>query len=98
MIQYFPCLEIVVTSENCKTGNTVSRGKDWKIRGDHTGIYYYGDQDHKNGAAGIGVITICQSDNWARVEWSNGNRNSYRIGAQNSYDLFYAGNNKSPKA
>lgn len=71
--------DIVVTSDNCKNGNTVIRGPDWKS----------GDQDHKNGAPGTGVITKCSSDYWATVEWSNGNSNGYRIGATNLYELFY---------
>ena len=55
----------------------------------------WGDQDYKNGAPGTGVIMECQSSNWAIVEWFNGIRLNYRIGAHNSYDLFFAGNDKS---
>ena len=76
-----------VTFENCETGKTVSRGKDWM----------FGDQDQQNGIAGTGVITECQSSKWARVQWNNGNSYIYHIGGVDSF-IIYSGNNKSPNA
>ncbi len=56
-----------------KTGLKVTRGRDWKWKdqGDNT----------------IGQITEVKSNKWVRVKWGNGETNSYRWGAENSYDL-----------
>ena len=75
------------TNENCETGKSVRRGKDWD----------WEDQDHQNGVPGKGVITVCQStlgNQQADVKWDNGKTFNYRIGFVNLYDLYYAGNDK----
>ena len=55
-------------------------------------------QDHENGMRGKGVIIECKKGNntkWAEVTWNNGLGNmGYRIGAENRFDLYYAGNNQ----
>ena len=84
LIQYFPCLDIAVTYANCKIGMTVRRGRNWK----------WGDEDYKNGVPGTGIISKCNGAvSWATVIWSTGTEETYRIGADNSYDLSPAGNN-----
>ena len=54
-------------------------------------------QDHENGLPVIGVINECRYGNntkWANVTWNNGDtyQYGYRIEAEGSYDLNYAGN------
>ena len=75
----------VVTYDNCVTTRVVQRGSDWR----------WGDQDYQNGRPGKGVIKRCKENKWATVRWDNGEEQLYRIGAENSYDLIYTGNNKS---
>lgn len=58
-------------------GARVVRGRDW----------CWGDQGNNT----TGTI-IDESDllEWIRVKWDNGDVNSYRIGDENKYDLYYA--------
>ena len=72
----------MVTSTNCVIGSRVMRGQDWK----------WGNQDYHNGNPGLGTITHCESDSVASVRWDNGDSNSYRTGAEGSFDLLYKGN------
>lgn len=64
-----------VLFDKVKIGDRVARGRDWK----------WGDQD------GNGAGTVIKHDGitgWARVQWDfDGSSNSYRNGADNSYDL-----------
>jgi hypothetical protein len=77
--------EIPVTVENCESGRSVRRGRDWK----------WADQDHQHGFPGTGVIDYCTTGGYgAVVDWNNGNTLGYRIGQDNYFDLYYAGNNK----
>ena len=74
-----------VTSSNCEVGLLVARGNDWK----------WDNQDFSpiTGKPTSGKITFCGhmglgSGMWAVVQWADGGKeNSYRIGAQNAYDL-----------
>ena len=54
------------------------RGKDWK----------WGTQDHVDGKESIGTITRCNENNWAEVQWDGGILGSYRIGANEHFELF----------
>ena len=91
LIQYFPCLETMVTSKNCRTDKTIMRGRDWDE------AYNKFNQD-KNGT---GVIYSCgtKKGHKALVRWSHGGQFRYRIEIDDGlFDLSYAGNNKSPNA
>lgn len=62
-------------------GAKVIRGRDWE----------WGDQDR---GSVYGVIVWQKRDGWVRVEWKNKNNNvicgnSYRIGTDGYYDLYY---------
>ncbi|XP_015429351.1 PREDICTED: LOW QUALITY PROTEIN: E3 ubiquitin-protein ligase HERC2 [Dufourea novaeangliae] len=59
-----------------KVGVRVVRGVDWK----------WGDQDGPSPGEGR---VICEPgvDGWVRVQWENGNTNSYRMGKEGKYDL-----------
>lgn len=57
-----------------KLGTRVARGTDWK----------WGDQDGQGEGR---VISEIDKDGWIRVEWDNGNKNSYRMGKEGQYDL-----------
>ena len=59
----------------------VRRGKDWK----------WGAQDHVNGEESTGTITVCQKDNWAKVQWDGGIASYYRVGTNGSFDLSIVG-------
>ena len=76
-----------VTLKNCKAGESVERGKDWNEEW---------TQDHENGVPGVGVIVECRLFDMAlaKVKWNNGGQNIYRVGEENSFDLFYSGNDK----
>ena len=63
----------IVTSSD--VGAKVVRGRDWS----------WGDQD-KNG---VGTILGLSSQGWVTVKWNNGDENSYRIGVEGKYDLYY---------
>jgi hypothetical protein len=63
-------------------GVRVTRGKDWM----------WGDQDGGAGSVGKtvdGWIRV-NWENWIRVQWDNGTSNTYRVGAEGKYDLYYA--------
>jgi E3 ubiquitin-protein ligase HECTD1 len=65
-----------VTRENFREGLRVVRGKDWK----------WDDQD--GGAGKVGVTSKDSSDGWCKVAWEGKqSTNSYRIGADNAFDL-----------
>ena len=57
-------------------GVRVKRGRDWK----------WGDQDGN----GMGTTQPGGNKGWVKVNWDNGNSNSYRCGAEDAYDLEYA--------
>lgn len=62
-------------------GLKVIRGRDWR----------WGNQDH---GSKYGEIYASTFSGWARVKWYNEEGksldfNSYRVGAQGSYDLYY---------
>ena len=63
----------IVTSSD--VGAKVVRGRDWSWR----------DQDGN----GVGTILGLSSQGWVTVKWNNGDQNSYRIGAEDKYDLYY---------
>ena len=69
---------IKVTKDNCKVGDKVVRGKDWR---------WY-DQDGGKGCVGT-INYFSESRGWVEVRWSNGYSNSYRIGAEKCYDLYF---------
>ena len=66
----------------------VVRGKDW----------ISGTQDYEKGMPGEGMIYWCNDTKWASVTWDGGSYGEYRIGAENSFDLYHAGNKTSIKA
>ena len=57
-------------------GKYVRRGRDWK----------WGDQDGNDRGTCIGL-----KDKGAYVRWANGNRNMYRWGIDDAYDIFIEG-------
>ena len=67
-----------VTMENAYVGAKVMRGPDWKWR----------NQD--GGEGNIGTIENVQANIWVSVRWSRASWNSYRVGAEDSYDLIFA--------
>ena len=75
-----------MTSENCKTGLTVGRGRDW----------VWDNQDHINGNKVTGTITLCnrKEGRIAKVRWDGERTNiqrAYRIGADGAFDLAIKG-------
>ena len=67
---------VIVTKQNVKTGDKVVKGKHWR----------WGDQ---GGYSRYGVIKYIKNNNWISVKWENGEINSYRIGAEGCYDLYF---------
>ena len=65
-----------VTLENCATGLSVQRGRDW----------HYGSQDDLLGSPPCGTIRRCMNNGWADVGF-HGVNNSYPIGATGIYAL-----------
>ena len=50
----------IVTYDNCKIGDLVVRGRDWR----------WGDQDIYEGKQMVGrIIDILKNSKWVRVEW-----------------------------
>ncbi len=61
-------------------GAKVKRGPNWR----------WGDQDGGQGRTGT-VVALAETPAWARVKWDVGGiSNTYRIGADNEFDLSYA--------
>jgi hypothetical protein len=69
--------------ESLPIGTRIVRGPDWK----------WGNQDGGDGEVGE-TIQAVQSDQWVRVKWKNGTKNTYRWGKSGKYDLKLV----SPKA
>ena len=67
---------VTVTKQNVKTDDKVIRGKDWR----------WGSQ---GGNSEFGVVKIIKDHDWVSVRWENGERNSYRIGAEGCFDLYF---------
>ena len=65
-----------VTLENCATGLSVQRGRDW----------HYSSQDDFLGSQSCGTIRRCMNNGWADVGFPRKN-NSYPIGAAGIYAL-----------
>jgi len=57
----------------------VIRGPNWR----------WGDQDGGEGKFGT-ILNLADTPGWARTKWDSGITNTYRIGAENEYDLSYA--------
>lgn len=68
--------KVSVTDQNYVKGAQVIPGKDWKWLGQDRGI-------------GI-LLPLLEEDGWCRVQWSDGYENSYRIGVDGAFDLYYA--------
>lgn len=77
-------VNIPVTVETL--GARVIKGRDWD----------WGDQ---NGGTEGTIISRLEgtTSNWVRVRWDNDNENSYRIGHDNKYDLYYAKSHSIPE-
>jgi len=69
----------MVTLDNVYIGMKVVRGRDWN----------YWDQDGEAGNVGV-VLEDTTMENWVKVQWGNGIKNSYRVGYNESYDLYVA--------
>ena len=67
---------VTVTKQNVKTGDKVIKGKDWRW-------------DSQGGNSKFGVIEVIENHNWVSVRWEDGDRNSYRIGAEGCFDLYF---------
>ena len=66
---------VIVTKENFKEKDKVVKGKHWKW-------------EDQGGYSRYGVIEYEYND-WVTVKWENGEINSYRIGAEGCYDLYF---------
>lgn len=74
---------VIVTKELAREGLSVMRGRDWR----------YANQDVRSGNKGkiirIGSGSDGQCpDGWVRVKWEGGEEHSYKVGYNNSYDLY----------
>ena len=75
----------IVTYDNCKIGDLVVRGRDWR----------WGDQDIYEGKQMVGrIIDILKNSKWVRVEWGKQElgiqSDAYRVGEveeKNIYDF-----------
>ena len=67
---------VTVTKQNVKTDDKVIRGKDWCW-------------DSQGGNSEFGVTKVIKNCDWVSVRWKNGERNSYRIGAEGCFDLYF---------
>jgi hypothetical protein len=66
---------ILVNARSLRRGDRVVRGPDWK----------WENQD--GGPDGRGCVKGSNGEGWVKVEWENGQTNSYRMGADGAYDL-----------
>ena len=77
----------IVTHDNCKIGDLVVRGRDWR----------WGDQDIYEGKQTVGrIIGILNNSKWVRVEWGKQElgiqSDAYRVGEveeKDTYDLVF---------
>lgn len=69
---------VIVTKELISVGLPVMRGRDW----------CYSNQDGKPGERGEVHALIEDMPDWCRVKWGNGAIYMYRIGYNNSFDLY----------
>ena len=67
---------VIVTKQNVKTGDKVIKGKDWRW-------------DSQGGNSKFGVTKVIEDNDWVSVLWENGDRNSYRIGNEGYFDLYF---------
>ena len=67
---------VIVTKQNVKTGDKVIKGKDWRW-------------DSQGGNSKFGVTKVIEDHNWVSVRWENGQQNTYRIGAEGCFDLYF---------
>lgn len=70
---------VIVTKELASVGMSVMRGRDWE----------YSPQDGIPGSKGI--VTGLEDSlgiNWVSVQWGNGTKYAYRVGASNKFDLY----------
>ena len=67
---------VIVTKQNVKLDDKVVKGRDWR----------WGSQ---GGFSRYGTIEFIKDHNWVSVRWENGERNSYRIGAEGYFDLYF---------
>ena len=67
---------VTVTKQNVKTGDKVIKGKDW----------CWGSQD---GNSKFGVTKVIKDRSWVSVSWENGQQNTYRIGDEGCFDLYF---------
>jgi hypothetical protein len=68
-----------ISVKHCFKDVKVVRGKDWG----------WGDQDGGEGNIGV-IVEAGIGSKWVKVKWSCGYRESYRIGHDNCYDLYFA--------
>ena len=66
---------VIVTKQNVKLEDKVVKGRDW----------YWGSQGENSE---FGVVLHIRYD-WVVVCWENGEKNSYRIGADGCFDLYF---------
>ena len=66
---------VIVTKQNVKLEDKVVKGRDW----------CWGSQG-ENSEFGV-VLEIRYG--WVAVYWENGEKNSYRIGAEGFFDLYF---------
>ena len=66
---------VIVTKQNVKLDDKVVKGRDWRW-GSQGGFSKYGTIEFTN-------------HGWVTVLWEDGDRNSYRIGAEGCFDLYF---------
>ena len=69
-----------VNHTNCQNNQIVIRSNQWT----------WGTEDFYNGNSSYGRIIECLGNLWARVKWQNGNEGKFRIGKNESFDLYLA--------
>ena len=67
---------VIATKQNVKLDDKVVKGRDWRW-------------DSQGGFSRYGTIEFIKDHNWVSVHWENGERNSYRIGAEGCFDLYF---------
>ena len=67
---------VIVTKQNVKLDDKVVKGRDWRW-------------DSQGGFSRYGTVIRNENYGWVHVLWENGETNSYRIGAEDFFDLYF---------
>ena len=67
---------VIVTKQNVKLDDKVVKGRDWSW-------------DSQGGFSRYGTVVLTEAREWVTVLWENGETNSYRIGVDGCFDLYF---------